>query len=44
MQQGGVKVDNGSVKDPRSELDTVATEPLMIQVGKRKFTRVKFRT
>jgi len=43
MQQGAVKVDNGVVRDPKSDLDTDGAGPLMIQVGKRKFVRVKFK-
>jgi tyrosyl-tRNA synthetase len=44
MQQGGVKVDGEAERDPKAELDTGATEPLLIQVGKRKFARVKFKS
>jgi len=42
MQQGGVKVEGEAFRDPKAELDTSATEPLLVQVGKRKFARVKF--
>jgi tyrosyl-tRNA synthetase len=43
MQQGGVKVDGEAQRDPKAELDTGSTEPLLVQVGKRKFARVSFR-
>jgi tyrosyl-tRNA synthetase len=43
MQQGGVKVDQEVVKDPKSELGTGGTEPLLVQVGKRKFARITFK-
>jgi len=43
MQQGGVKVDGEAMREPKVELDTSAAEPLLIQVGKRRFARVRFR-
>jgi tyrosyl-tRNA synthetase len=43
MKQGGVKVDGEAARDPKAELDTSAPEPLLIQVGKRRFARVRFR-
>jgi tyrosyl-tRNA synthetase len=42
MTQGGVKVEGDAVRDPKSELSTGASEPLLIQVGKRRFAHVVF--
>jgi tyrosyl-tRNA synthetase len=42
MEQGGVKVEGKPIRDPKSELETDRSEPLLIQVGKRRFARVVF--
>ena len=42
MQQGGVKMDGEAVRDPKAELETDRSEPLLIQVGKRRFARIRF--
>jgi tyrosyl-tRNA synthetase len=42
IQQGGVKVDGDSAKDIKAEIITTGDEPLLLQVGKRRFAKVKF--
>jgi tyrosyl-tRNA synthetase len=42
IQQGGVKIDGEAVRDIKAEVETVATEPVLLQVGKRRFARVRF--
>jgi tyrosyl-tRNA synthetase len=42
MDQGGVKLDGEVVRDPKTEVDTVRSEPLLVQVGKRRFARISF--
>ena len=42
IQQGGVKVDGDTVRDDKTEISTAGTEPLLIQVGKRRFAKVSF--
>ncbi len=42
MQQGGVKIDGDPVRDPKAELATNRTEPVLIQVGKRRFAAIHF--
>ena len=42
LQQGGVKVDGDALRDPKAEVGTDSSEPLLIQVGKRRFARVTF--
>jgi len=42
MQQGGVKIDGEVVRDPKTELETGRSEPILVQVGKRRFAAVHF--
>jgi tyrosyl-tRNA synthetase len=42
IQQGGVRVNNEVVGDPRVEVGATAGEEFVLQVGKRKFLRVIF--
>ncbi len=42
IQQGGVKVDGDTVRDDKAEISTTGTEPILIQVGKRRFAKVSF--
>ncbi len=43
VQQGGVRVDGVQIKDIKSELDTTGSEPILLQVGKRRFAKVSFK-
>jgi tyrosyl-tRNA synthetase len=40
VQQGGVRIDGEVMKDPRATIPPPA-EPLLVQVGKRRFARVQ---
>jgi tyrosyl-tRNA synthetase len=42
MSQGGVKVEGEPVVDPKAEVATGGDEPVLIQVGKRRFARIHF--
>lgn len=42
LQQGAVKVDGEAVKDIKAEIATTGDEPLLVQVGKRRFAKVSF--
>jgi len=42
IQQGGVKVDGEPASDTRATLETTGANPILLQVGKRRFTRVSF--
>lgn len=42
IQQGGVKVNGSVVNDIKAEIVTTASEPLLIQVGKRRYAKVGF--
>jgi len=42
MEQGAVRVDGETMRDAKSELSTDRPEPLLIQVGKRRFARITF--
>ena len=42
IQQGGVKVDGNAVRDIKAEISTTGNEPILIQVGKRRFAKVSF--
>jgi tyrosyl-tRNA synthetase len=42
MEQGGVRVDGEAVRDPKAEVATGGSEPLLVQVGKRRFARISF--
>jgi tyrosyl-tRNA synthetase len=44
MQQGGVKVDGEAVRDPQASLAATAGKELLVQVGKRRFARLIFRS
>ena len=41
MKQGGVRVDGQQVKDPQLTLNPGAGEEIVVQIGKRKFLRVR---
>jgi tyrosyl-tRNA synthetase len=43
IQQGGVKIDGSAVRDIKAEVVTTVCEPLLLQVGKRRFARVSFK-
>jgi tyrosyl-tRNA synthetase len=43
IQQGGVKVDSTAVRDIKAEVVTTGGEPLLLQVGKRRFLKVSFK-
>ncbi len=40
MQQGGVRVDGETVRDPKAELPVHGGEPVLIQIGRRRFARI----
>jgi tyrosyl-tRNA synthetase len=42
IEQGGVKVDGEALREIKTEIPTTGDEPLLIQVGKRRFARVSF--
>ncbi len=42
VQQGGVKVDGQAVRDPMATLAGVAGTSVLVQVGKRRFARLRF--
>ena len=42
IQQGGVKVESEAVRDVKTEIATTGNEPLLLQVGKRRFAKVSF--
>ena len=42
IEQGGVKVDGEASREIKTELPTTNDEPLLVQVGKRRFARVSF--
>jgi len=42
MEQGAVRVDGEVLRDPKCELPTAREAPLLIQVGKRRFARIRF--
>ncbi len=42
LTQGGVKIGGEAVRDIRAEVSTGGDEPLLLQVGKRRFVRVRF--
>jgi tyrosyl-tRNA synthetase len=43
IQQGGVRIDGTQVRDPKHDLPVVAGGGPLIQVGRRRFARVRFR-
>jgi len=42
LKQGAVKVGGEAVRDISAEVSTGGEEPLLVQVGKRRFVRVRF--
>jgi tyrosyl-tRNA synthetase len=42
IEQGGVKVAGQVLRDIKTEIATTQGEPLLIQVGKRRFAKVRF--
>ena len=42
IEQGGVKIEGEALRDVKSEIPTTGTASILIQVGKRRFTRVSF--
>ncbi|MCJ7753261.1 MAG: tyrosine--tRNA ligase, partial [Thermoanaerobaculales bacterium] len=42
IQQGGVKVDGDAVREVKAEISTTGGEPILVQVGKRRFAKVSF--
>jgi len=42
IQQGGVKVNGDAIRDIKAEISTTGAEPILIQVGKRRFAKVSF--
>jgi tyrosyl-tRNA synthetase len=42
IQQGAVKVDGNAVREVKAEISTAGIEPILIQVGKRRFVKVSF--
>ena len=44
IEQGGVKVDGEVERDVRAEVRGDRTEPLLVQVGKRRFARLRLRS
>ena len=44
IQQGGVKLDGQTTTDVRATVGTVSVsgEPVLVQVGKRRFARIRF--
>jgi tyrosyl-tRNA synthetase len=43
IEQRGVKVEGEVVNDPKATLETTASEPILAQVGKRRYARITFR-
>ena len=41
IEQGGVRLDDRVVNDPAAEFDPAALAGVVIQVGKRKFIRIR---
>jgi tyrosyl-tRNA synthetase len=44
IQQGGVKVEGEQMRDINATLATDAADPILVQVGKRKYARLVLRT
>lgn len=42
IQQGGVRVDGEAANDTKALVSTAGPQPLLLQVGKRRFARVSF--
>jgi len=43
IQQGGVKIDGVGVRDIKADVATTGAEPMLVQVGKRRFARLSFK-
>jgi tyrosyl-tRNA synthetase len=43
IQQGAVKIEGSAVRDIKAEIATTGNEPLLLQVGKRRFAVVSFK-
>ena len=43
LQQGAVKVDGDAMREVKAEISTAGIEPILIQVGKRRFVKVSFK-
>jgi len=42
IQQGGVKVEGKTASDVKARVSTEGAQPLLLQVGKRRFAKVRF--
>jgi len=42
IEQGGVRVDGEVVSDVKADVATTGSEPMLVQVGKRRFARLSF--
>lgn len=42
ISQGGVKVQGEVISDPKADLATDGSDPTLVQVGKRRFARIRF--
>jgi len=42
IQQGGVRVEGEVVRDIKAEMTTTSKQPVLLQVGKRRFAKVIF--
>ena len=42
IQQGGVRVDGDAVREIKAEISTTGSDPILVQVGKRRFAKVSF--
>ena len=42
IQQGGVRVEGEAIRDIKAEMTTTSTQPVLLQVGKRRFAKVTF--
>lgn len=42
LEQGAVRVDGEVLRDPKTELSTAPGKALLVQVGKRRFAKIRF--
>lgn len=42
IQQGAVRVDGDAVREIKAEISTTGSDPILVQVGKRRFAKVSF--
>ncbi len=42
IQQGGVRVDGETIRDSKAEMTTTSSQPVLLQVGKRRIAKVIF--